>query len=704
MPANKTLHDFATTPTRIVIFLFVALTLVALMGVAITSRNRQSPDRNNPNSVPKEVVTLSPHTIIYGSWTSNASLITAYDLSTGREGIIAALPIDIKKVTVTSPDTLIFINGVTGAQDHGREIVLYNLTLKSQETIYRASEGFGIDDYVVSPDFKSLAVWETQLNDESGTLLDGKSSVYTLKVGSQTKNVIYEENVTIDNPVRYPRAILNDGTVFMDRFLPNSGAGWAYGMSVSNFNGSQKEDLADMRNGTYGTQPVLSPDGKYLAFAGYEGTNGTTLVDGYRRALVAPNTVELLDTATRQRVKQTNLANSNIYPFVDWNNESNLLIASQGTSEENTGTFNYDITTKTLTRSDNPGSDQGKYLVQQLSPNAWLVGTQDPSPSMTGNLGKTYEAPYTAFSIYNPQTKTTTDLQTATELKQLIAVLPATSFGSFTTIIEKSQPSEDNLQLKTFSVKSEVAPTRGAQQTDPPKGQCVVGSIRQNQENPNCPKCRDLAAAQCGITYQAGLNLNNSCFVKEFRAAKTAGQCYDSPLYLYGKAGENVRVNILTPVSETNPSQNGTFDVVLEENGMMGINGKSYDSIDFNYTSAVKRITPPKYGSFIKKSELTQTVKDYSQKLGLNEKETKDLHAYAQSVVYSPYVFVSFFDHATSNAILPITFDPKPDVYRNIVFYFKNLETPLSYSPNYPEFEKIERKGFTAVEISGITE
>ena len=136
----------------------------------------------------------------------------------------------------------------------------------------------------------------------------------------------------------------------------------------------------------------------------------------------------------------------------------------------------------------------------------------------------------------------------------------------------------------------------------------------------------------------------------------------------------------------------------------MSVNGNTYDSIDFNYISAVKRIPPPKYGSIIKKSELAKTISEYSKKLDLNEKEAKDLQDYAQSVVNAPYVFVSFFDHDTSHAILPITFDPKPDVYRNIVFYFKNLDQKPNYSIQPPTFDPIKRFGFTAIEISGIVE
>jgi len=177
-----------------------------------------------------------------------------------------------------------------------------------------------------------------------------------------------------------------------------------------------------------------------------------------------------------------------------------------------------------------------------------------------------------------------------------------------------------------------------------------------------------------------------------------------SPLYLYGKVGDKVTVNVLTPVSDTNPTHDGKLTATLQRGGNMQVNGKSYDSIDFNYKSAIKRLPQLKYGAIVAKSEVRPTLREYAQKLGLNENETSDLLQYGQSVVTSDYVFLSFFDHETSHAILPITFDPKPDVYRNIVFYFKNLDQKPNYSIQPPKFVKIERKGFTAIEISGIVE
>lgn len=723
MPDEVSVVERINTPTRVVIFLLIAIALIALMAFAIINNDTRTPNALDPNSARQDVVTLSPHTLVYGSWSGNQSVITAYDLSTGREGIIAVLPVNIKKVSVTSPDTLIYISGITGAQDHGREISEYNLTARTTKTIYTTSEGFGIDDYVLSPDSKRIAVWEVQLDSDSGTLLNGRSRVFTAQVGNQTKNSIYDESVTDTNPVRYPRAVLNDGTVFMDRFLPNSGAGWAYGMSVSNFIGTQKEDLESMQNGTYGTQPIASKDGKYLAFAGYDGTqgDGAMLVDGYRRALVSPNTVELLNTQTRERIKLPNILNSNIYTYLNWNSPTDLLITVQAKSAQNSGIFNYNITNKLFTKSQINSNNPEDFLIQELSSTAWLVGVNDTTASMVGNLGDSYSAPYTSFAIYNPLTKTLSPLQSSIELKQLIAVLPATSFGSFNTIINanKGIATEEQLQLKTFSVKSDLGPTRSVQQSDP----TTPKPTKVQEEEPNipladvctregnCPACWGLSTQQCNThlgTNESGPGSRNkefiSCFNTQVRVNGQRGACVGSPLYLYGPENLRVAVTIHTPVSKTNPPHNGTFTAVLQRNGVMEVNGKQYDSIDFDYIAALKRFPQPTKGTIVSKENLDVAITSYAQKLGLNQTETKDLVQYAQSVTYGNYVFVSFFDHDTSHAILPITFNPKPDVYRNIVFYFKNFDQQPKFSVEPPHFEPIQRKGFTAVEISGIVE
>ncbi len=508
MPDHNKAHGFSATPTRIVIFIFIALTLIALMGLAISKKTDQNRQNKQAQQQPREIVTISPHTIVYGTWTANSSAIIAYDLSTGWEGVIANLPVNIKKVTVSSPTTIIYINK-TDNRDHGKEIVQYNLLTQQRNVIYKATDSFGIDDYVVSPDFKRIAVWEVQVNEQSGTLLNGRSRVYSTIVGETGKNIIYDETVILANPIRYPLAILNDGTIFSDKFLPNDGAGWAYGMSVSNFIGTEKSDISSMQNGTYGTKPVLSPDGKYLAFSGYDGGRGmgTAEIDGFRRALLNSNTVELLDVDTLERKKLPNLSSSNFYSAVSWNSDSeNLLVSSNNRDPNQTGTFNYNLATNTLQLNSPDISPVQEYIIlQQLSPELWLVGTKNPSSTALGNLGDVYDSPFSSLSVYNTQTKEVTLLETASELIQYISVLPATSFGSFQLLLEETPPSQEVIPLKTFNVKSDLATIREKQQTNrntlsvnPETGETTM------LEDNNLPRCEEFSIAQitqiCGNT------------------------------------------------------------------------------------------------------------------------------------------------------------------------------------------------------------
>ncbi|MCL5438961.1 MAG: hypothetical protein M1268_03155, partial [Patescibacteria group bacterium] len=161
------------------------------------------------------------------------------------------------------------------------------------------------------------------------------------------KNLIYDE--VANNPVHYPRAILDNGEVYLDTFLPNSGAGWAYGMSVSNFTGTDKKDLDNMKNGTYGTQPVLSPDGKYLAFAGYSGTDGKNDQDGFRISLVKTNTLEKLDTQTKERLVL--IEPETLKSYLSAKPDSitgNITYTSISPDNVKDGTFQFDINNKTV--------------------------------------------------------------------------------------------------------------------------------------------------------------------------------------------------------------------------------------------------------------------------------------------------------------------------------------------------------------------
>src|SRR3989344_3308993 len=243
---NNFLSRFGS-PKGFIVFILVVL----ILGGAVAFTNKQGRNGgggggggNNPSARPTvsedNPQSLSPRTIVYGNWRDGKSYIKAYDLSTQKEYILGILPMNIKKVTVLSGNKLLYI-GNTDEKDHGENISIYDIPSKESNIVYKADDTYGIDDYVISQNKKYISTWEVSLNPASGKLLGGKSRVYAINLSTPgVKNLIYDEESKALTPVHYPRAILSNGEIYLDTFLPNSGAGWAYGMSYSNFDGTIK--------------------------------------------------------------------------------------------------------------------------------------------------------------------------------------------------------------------------------------------------------------------------------------------------------------------------------------------------------------------------------------------------------------------------------------------------------------------------------
>ncbi len=715
------------SPSQIITFLGIIFLVFILTGAGIAFLRSPSGDSTKDQEEQKaQRLNLAPYSVVYGVWSSTNSLIKSYDLDSGETYLLATLPTNIKRVTVLDNDRLLFI-GNTDENDHGREISIYSIKDKTSTPILSSSDSFGIDEYVISPNKQYLSYWEVQTDANTGKLVGGKSRVYTINLADPSaKNLIFDEVSSPATPIHYPKAILDNGTLYTDTFLPNAGAGWAYGMNITNFNGSSKQDLSNMVNGTYGTQPMLSPNGKYLIFAGYDGKNGdgTRNVKGFRQSLVTPNTIELLDTTTNQRIKLPKLSNNNSYLSAEWSTDDKFTFTQ--ISKDGTGLYEYDLSSNTIRTVTDP-SDSST-VITRFDDNNYLTGSIDVSAAALGNLGELYAQPFTQLTYVSPDGKTPLTLDDS--LIQYITTAPSSYFVNAQkgNIAANDKKNDRNLQLAAFTLKPSLAPKRVVQQSDhtyspnesdnstnetPSTGSsgCTVsGWVKDASGNcvdpaANLPKCADLQREQCGI---ATKDIQSGSADEEYLSCTNQylhsnGACYDSPLYLYGKSGSKVSFSIGTRIFNANIDSSSPYHVTLNHNGSFYINDNLYNKLSFDYVPA-KTFPPPTKGIISSAPTLPNTIGAVAAKLGLNKIETEDLLTYAEENIHSPYVFISFYDDATSKQILPITFDPKPDVYRNIVFYFKQLDQHPKYIPSPPKFEKIERKGFTAVEISGVVE
>ena len=741
------------------VVLVIAIFALTSAGVFLLQQNEKknaasSVQQQEQEALSKPVISspIAPYSLIYGYWDGKTSSIKSVNLSTGKTKIIANLASNAKKVNQLSSNELLYIDD-TDDQDHGERLSIALLADRKIKPSVRADRGFGIDDYVLSKNKQYVATWEVSFRPGSTVLTGGRSRVYVVSIANPgDKHLLYDEEVM--GPVHYPLAVLDDGKVLLDKFQandPNGGTGWAYGMSVASFDGKQKQDLKQMANGPYGTQPVLSPDGKNLAFAGYDGSlgSGAKVVDGYRQAILTPNTIELLNTSTLKRQKLPNLPNSSSYVSVAWNApDGNILFTAIGSDPS--GNFTYDLSTKTTKSNDYVSDANGSTptFIADLQSGKILLGTADNSPTSLGNLGDSYAAPYTRFYVQDGKSSIKIELDLHDPFMQYIMVVPndklvlgATTQTASTQVASMVDPYPNNkndmVQLKTFFLKADLPAKReesqagGVECPQPGGGSGTVPSGTKKSsvnvavpsastgpsggpQGPDCKpssdkneQCKVLGKKQClakGLKDQSPeyMKCVQDVIAKNY---KKGDVCYDSPLYLYGEAGQNVQVQVNTPLYSSGPSYNKGYDVTLSENGGMLIAGKLYSSIEYDYNPGTLKITPPTRGAFVSRDDVAKTLTEYASRLGLNGKERSDLLAFGRERVTSPYAYISFFNQETSERILPLSFSITPDNYLNVVFYFKLLSSQANFTVLPPVFgPPLRRTGFTAVEVSELVE
>ena len=694
-------------------FLILLVVIILVMGGAAYSLvgEKNITRREGPSPTVSPFSSISDNSVVYGFWEGKSSYINAFDLKTGKIYNLAQLSSNIKKVTVLDRERLLFISN-TDVRDHGKEIAIYSSTSKLTASIVIAAADFGIDDYVISPNKRYLATWEVSIPPDSA-LLGSKSRVYAIDLNNPSvKNLLYDEIASAGFAVHYPLAITDSGEVFLDRFEANTDAGWANGMSVSNLSGTIKQELDSMKQGTYSTQPALSPDGIFLAFAGYDKSRGEdqenaigVRSEGFRNAILNPNTIEILDVSTKQRTRLSGLSNQNRYPHVAFDEGSGKILYSKvsKTASEN-GWYLYDKASGTSTKLDitriktnGLGEEPALRVLATLSNNMFLVANQDTSAPALGNLGEKYRPSLTHIVVYDPTSSASAPLGLNQGLFQYISLLPGQYFEESKAEVSGALKTGkagagQQLQLQTFTLKPALEPQRIKQQST--------------------PRCRDYASAQCNA--MLGTNYSpdqppkkkddpvyDQCLNEQRRNASRSQVCSDSPLYLYGQKGTQVNIKVGVQVFGSNADYNGSYSGILTGNGGISISGKTFSSINFDYIPAIKRLPRLSYGKTVENEYLSQALHDYGTKLGLNTKEVSDLMNSVQGKITAPYIFVSFFNDEVSKSILPLSFAPEPNLYRNIVFYLRPTNTPIvAENPSFPNAPA--RQGFTAVEVSYI--
>lgn len=418
-----------------------ALVLLLILLSVILAFAMDKPATKNENTAkPKEQATEKTQvaknpddsqTIVYGVWTSQQSVIRTVNTKTDETKTLVSLPLAVKKISVLNNKSLIYIDHIDD-NEYGKRVSIYNLQQKQITTNIPAAPGLSIADYVLSPNKRYLALWEVSLGPDGKTLAGGQSALHTIDLTKPTvDNKLFNEPfATI--PVHYPRAILNDGTVFTDTYLPTNvqgDPGWENGLSVIDFDGTNQKDIAAATAGTYSSQPVLSPDQKYLLFTGYDGSSGdgTATRNGVRQAILSANTVEILNTSSLKRFKLPNLPAGTLYGTPQWDNfTGDPIIPILSSTSTQRGIYAYDLGKQSLTKL--PFTFPGSIFLAQLPKAQTLIGTQSTDKANLGNLGPTDTYAFTQLSIVSANAEPEY-LSAEDPYIQYITVLPGNYFA-----------------------------------------------------------------------------------------------------------------------------------------------------------------------------------------------------------------------------------------------------------------------------------
>ncbi|HID18911.1 TPA: hypothetical protein EYP27_05170, partial [Candidatus Bathyarchaeota archaeon] len=417
----------------------------------------------------------STTTLVYGSWEEGSTIIRAVNDDGTNNVAVAILPSGIKDIHILSKDKLLYISE-TNQHDHGKKIVIYNLTNETTQTLAQAEPGWGIDDVILSPDKTWIAWWEVRFAPNSKILLNGQSRVYTQKIGGLAqKNLIVDEVATETEPIHYPLFFDHQNRLYLDSFIPNGG-GWNLGLWQVNADGSNLTKMEEMAEGMFSADPKVSPDGRKIIFTAYDPGAPLQLVatsSGIRRPHIAnPNLIQVMDLQTRVKTTILDSSGGSQYAQPRFSQEGTKIVFHKfqvlgPTNSEYQGVFSYNLSTGKINLLQKPEKTTYEILGFSTNGASLLLGGCSETDEV-GNLGENYRPHLKEVKKVYLESLTSDKLLSGV-LFQFIALLPKSPSSplaiSLAPSAAKLQERESTIKLKAFGMKL-LAALRAAQQND----------------------------------------------------------------------------------------------------------------------------------------------------------------------------------------------------------------------------------------------
>ena len=173
-------------------------------------------------------------------------------------------------------------------------------------------------------------------------------------------------------------------------------------------------------------------------------------------------------------------------------------------------------------------------------------------------------------------------------------------------------------------------------------------------------------------------------------------------IYLYPEKEMDVIVKLghIEDVTTIYPKYNDGWRVLAKPNGTLidKSTGRSLYSLYWegkNYPSSVTN-----EGFVIKGEDTASFLEEKLEILGLNEREAEEFIIYwLPQMEHNKYNYIKFTERSVIDKYMPLEITPKPDTLIRITMEFKPLTEKINVKEQ--KLEKVERKGFTAVEWGG---
>ena len=648
----------------------IALLILGVLGLAgfvvINRDSTPSPDRKElplQNQAGLEDDKNSINTIVYGIRDTSETRIYAVNDSGKNNTLITIISPDVKFITPLVNGKQIFYIANTNEGDIGGsfEIKTINSTDGGVEKIYTATDGYGIDRYIISENNEWMAWYEVKPEVDEYTHSSDYFRVYKANLGkvlsgqSDRLEPIFLSEIkgAPDVQLGVPSVISNNGELFTDGLIPNSYA-LHYG-----FKNEQGQEILPVN--TYNSNPYSFSQNNLL-YSSFD-PNNAKLSPGEgastREEILNTNSVKVININSRQITTVGPGDNGEQYKhpiYIDGSpggklsfvadvykilgegeNQSLFPQEIQLVTKNSDGSFNKDRVFNT--------TDGKKYRILTVGEKPGGVKTVlvGEETSFRGNLGtglgigsSGYKNQILNIRIINLDSKAEdiikSDVSSEFEFISLVLKTPDEKIGidRDKVLAEEFAASTKQLQLNTF------IPIEPKRERTNPRSQC-----EEEWKDKGYPN------------YEA---------------------CEACPLYIYNKGvAEDIKIIPKTPISKNSAQprlDDNSWKFTADKNGNLSFPEGNYSKIDYLFPRG--KVSVPEEGILITQRNRDEKIADYAYSLGFNTREVKDIvYHFRKELGDFEYVFFSHLPESETIKLVDFEVSPEPQVFKNIMFYSK---------------------------------